>query len=56
MFPIATAQIVTAERSRRLEGFRAWSRRRHPSGPADVTETTRPLQGHRPSLRPALGR
>lgn len=56
MFPIATTEIVTAERSRRLEGFRTWSRRRNRSTPADVDETSRPLHGHRPTLRAAVGR
>lgn len=56
MFPITTTDIVSAERSRRLEGFRSWSRRRNQSAGADADDTTRPLEGHRPVLRPAFGR
>ncbi|MEP6649821.1 MAG: hypothetical protein ABJA74_07885 [Lapillicoccus sp.] len=56
MFPITTVDIVSAERSRRLEGYRGWSRRRHQSAGADADDTARPQDGHRPVLRPAFGR
>lgn len=52
MFPI-TADVVTAERSRRLEGYRRWSHRHGRTAGPDVDDTPRPVQGHRPSLRAA---
>ena len=48
MFPITTVDTVSADRSRRLEGYRGWSHRRHqPAGP-DADDTPRPVEGHRP--------
>lgn len=56
MFPITTTDIVSADRSRRLEGYRTWSRRRNQAAGSDVDDNARPVQGHRPTLRPAFGR
>lgn len=55
MFPITT-DIVTADRSRRLEGFRGWSRRRHQTAGSEVGDIARPVEGHRSTFRPAFGR
>ena len=55
MFPITTVEIVSADRSRRLEGYRGWSRRRHQSAGPNADDSARPLEGHRPVLRPAFG-
>ena len=56
MFPMTTVDTVSADRSRRLEGYRGWSHRRHqPAGP-DADDTSRPIEGHRPVLRPAFSR
>lgn len=55
MYPITTAEVVHAEQSRRLEGFRRWSLRRGQVAVTDVEDTRAPQQGHRPGLRPAIG-
>ena len=56
MFPITTVDTVYADRSRRLEGYRGWSRRRHQTAGPDADDSARPLDGHRPALWPAFGR
>ena len=56
MFPITTVDTVSADRSRRLEGYRGWSRRRHQTAGPDADDSARPLDGHRPALWPAFGR
>ena len=56
MFPTTTVDTVSADRSRRLEGYRGWSRRRHQTAGSDADDTARPIEGHRPGLRPAFGR
>ncbi len=53
MFPVTT-EIVTTDRSRRLEGFHRWSLRRHQSAGPEVGDPGRPVEGHRPALRPAF--
>jgi hypothetical protein len=53
VFPVTT-DIVTADRSRRLEGFHRWSHRRHQSAGPEVGDVARPIDGHRPTLRPAF--
>ena len=60
MFPI-TIDVVTAERSRRLEGFANRSRRRLRSADSDTQDAQDGVGDHRPdrrhpqSYRPALG-
>jgi hypothetical protein len=56
MFPVTSIDIVSTERSRRLEGYRTWSRRRHQTAGADADDVARPEHGHHPVLRPAFGR
>jgi hypothetical protein len=56
MFPVSTIDIVTTERTRRLEGYRAWSHRQGRSAGPEAADTVRPDHGHRPSLRIAFGR
>jgi len=57
MLPIHTPEVVRAEQSRRLEGFRLWSRRRgQSSGSLGVDYAPRQEKGHqRPVNLPALG-
>lgn len=54
MFPI-TIDVVAADRTRRLEGFAARSRRRFRSAGSDDDAADRPVRHHRESYRPALG-
>ena len=56
MFPVHTPEIIRAEQSRRLEGFRLWSRRRgQSSGSLGVDYAPRQEKGHRRSTAvPAL--
>ena len=56
MFPTTTVDTVSTDRSRRLEGYRGWSRRRHQTAGADADDVARPNEGHRPVLPPAFGR
>jgi hypothetical protein len=56
MFPVTSIDIVGTERSRRLEGYRTWSRRRHQTAGADADDVARPEHGHHSVLRPAFGR
>ncbi len=55
MFPIST-EVVSAERTHRLEGFRRWSHRRGQVAGLEADDTARPATGHRPVLRLAVGR
>jgi hypothetical protein len=56
MFPVHTPEMVRAEQSRRLEGFRLWSRRRGQSdGALGVDYAPRQEKGHHPTTAiPAL--
>jgi hypothetical protein len=55
MFP-TTTDVVTAERTHRLEGYRRWSRRHGQVAGREADDTEPPAVGHRPVLRLALGR
>jgi hypothetical protein len=55
MFPITT-DVVTAERTHQLEGYRRWSHRRGQLAGREADDVQRPAVGHRPVLRLALGR
>ncbi len=63
MFPMTTPELVRAEQSSRLAGFRRWSRR-HPDGAQDlepggsglIAMTEGGSRHRRRSVRPVLGR
>jgi hypothetical protein len=55
MFPVTT-EIVTSERTHRLEGYLRWSHRRGQVAGAAAADVPRPVVGHRPVLRLAYGR
>ena len=52
MFPI-TNEMVTTERTRRLEGYRRWSHRHGYVAGVEANDPPRPSHGHRPLLRAA---
>lgn len=63
MFPMSTPEIVRAEQTHRLEGFRRWSRRRAvdapyaaPARPAALPDEVGGGRARRPAARPVLGR
>ncbi|MDQ2782432.1 hypothetical protein [Lapillicoccus sp.] len=53
MFPI-TPQVVSADRSRRLENYRRWSHRHGQVAGFDANDAPRPVSGHSHTLRAAF--